>query len=56
MGPDGALYISEDMHGRIWRVTFHGNADAQIAPAPSPKVAAATSGEPGPPEGIHPNE
>jgi glucose/arabinose dehydrogenase/mono/diheme cytochrome c family protein len=55
MGPDGALYISEDTHGRIWRVTFHGNADAQIAPAPSPKVAAASSGEPGPPEGIHPN-
>ena len=28
MGPDGALYISEDMHGRIWRVTYHGAPDA----------------------------
>jgi mono/diheme cytochrome c family protein len=53
MGPDGALYISEDVHGRIWRVTYHGAADA--APAPAPKVAGVTSGEPGPPEGTHPD-
>ena len=24
MGPDGALYISDDVHGRIWRVTYRG--------------------------------
>ena len=54
MGPDGALYISDDWHGRIWRVTYHGDPNAQAAAAPSPKVAATTSGEPGPPEGIHP--
>jgi glucose/arabinose dehydrogenase len=53
MGPDGALYISEDMHGRIWRVTYHGAADAAPAPAPAPKAAGVTSGEPGPPEGTH---
>jgi glucose/arabinose dehydrogenase/cytochrome c5 len=55
MGPDGALYISEDKRGRIWRVTFHGNADTPVAPVPAAKVAAATAGEPGPPEGTHPN-
>ena len=55
MGPDGALYISEDMHGRIWRVTYHGAADAAPAPAPAPKVGGVTSGEPGPPEGTHPD-
>ena len=55
MGPDGALYISDDMHGRIWRVTYHGAADAAPAPAPAPKVAGVTSGEPGPPEGTHPD-
>ena len=55
MGPDGALYISDDMHGRIWRVTYHGAADAAPAPAPAPKAAGATSGEPGPPEGTHPD-
>src|SRR3984885_6551976 len=54
MAPDGALFISDDKHGRIWRVTYHGAADAPIAPAPAPKVAAANVGEPGPPEGCHP--
>jgi glucose/arabinose dehydrogenase/cytochrome c553 len=55
MGPDGALYISDDWHGRIWRVTYHGAPDAAPAPAAAPKAAAATSGEPGPPEGTHPD-
>ena len=55
MGPDGALYISDDWHGRIWRVTYHGDPAAPLAPATSPKVAATTSGEPGPPEGTHPD-
>jgi glucose/arabinose dehydrogenase/mono/diheme cytochrome c family protein len=55
MGPDGALYISEDVHGRIWRVTYHGAADAASAPAPPPKVAGRTSGASGPPEGTHPD-
>ena len=54
VGPDGALYISEDKHGRIWRVTYHGDPDAKVVAGPAPKVAAA-SGEPGPPEGIHPD-
>jgi mono/diheme cytochrome c family protein len=31
-----------------------GDPNAQVAAAPSPKVVATTSGEPGPPEGIHP--
>ena len=55
MGPDGALYISDDVRGRIWRVTFHGAANAKVAPAPPPKIAALSSGEPGPPEGLHPD-
>jgi len=54
VGPDGALYISDDKRGRIWRVTYHGAPDAKVVAAPAPKVAAA-SGEPGPPEGIHPD-
>jgi glucose/arabinose dehydrogenase/mono/diheme cytochrome c family protein len=55
MAPDGALYISDDKHGRIWRVTYNGPADAPLAPAPAPAVVATSSGEPGPPEGIHPD-
>jgi glucose/arabinose dehydrogenase/cytochrome c553 len=53
MAPDGALYISDDTHGRIWRVTYHGAADAALAAAPT--VVASSSGEPGPPEGTHPD-
>ncbi len=59
VGPDGALYISDDAHGRIWRVTFHGDtAITGIEPAPAPTetaVAKARAGDAEPPEGIHPN-
>jgi glucose/arabinose dehydrogenase/mono/diheme cytochrome c family protein len=53
MAPDGAIFISDDAHGRIWRVTYHGAADAQVAAAPAPKVASSSSGDAGPPEGMH---
>jgi glucose/arabinose dehydrogenase/mono/diheme cytochrome c family protein len=56
MAPDGALYISDDVHGRIWRVTYRGDgAPAQLVSAPHPVVAAASSNSPLPPEGIHPD-
>lgn len=55
-GPDGSLYISDDSHGRIWRVTYHGTAAAaKVAAAPAPKVAASHSNSELPPEGIHPD-
>jgi glucose/arabinose dehydrogenase/mono/diheme cytochrome c family protein len=54
-GPDGALYISDDQHGRIWKVTYHGAATAALAPAPEPRVGASTKTEQLPPEGIHPD-
>ena len=41
VGSDGALYISDDNKGRIWRVTYQGPAKAAVAPAPAPKYAAA---------------
>jgi mono/diheme cytochrome c family protein len=56
VGPDGALYISDDTHGRIWRVTFQGNTQTGIEPAPAPQVAvAAPLQSVEPPEGIHPD-
>jgi glucose/arabinose dehydrogenase/mono/diheme cytochrome c family protein len=57
VGPDGALYISDDSHGRIWRVTFRGEiATTGIAPAPAPRIeSTAVSPDVGPPEGIHPD-
>jgi glucose/arabinose dehydrogenase/mono/diheme cytochrome c family protein len=58
VGPDGALYISDDAHGRIWRVVFQGGtAVAGIQPAPAPRNAAVATRtrEVEPPEGIHPD-
>ncbi|MEO8029993.1 MAG: c-type cytochrome [Gemmatimonadota bacterium] len=45
-GPDGAMYISDDVHGRIWRVTYTGSAEAKVAaaPAPAPSAAPAPTG------------
>ncbi|MGO9133112.1 MAG: c-type cytochrome [Methylovirgula sp.] len=56
IGPDGTLYVSDDVHGRIWRVTYQGPADATLAPAAAPDKTAA-NGSPNvlPPEGIHPD-
>ena len=25
MGPDGALYVSDSVHGRIWRIVYEGS-------------------------------
>jgi glucose/arabinose dehydrogenase/mono/diheme cytochrome c family protein len=57
VGPDGALYIADDQGGRIWRVTFTGGNKAVgiAAAAPSPPTTTAATGNPLPPEGIHPN-
>ncbi|MEA2779695.1 MAG: hypothetical protein QOK29_1239 [Rhodospirillaceae bacterium] len=59
VGPDGALYISDDAHGRIWRVVFQGDAAAtEIKPAPAPRAetaAARHGGEVEPPEGVNPD-
>jgi glucose/arabinose dehydrogenase/mono/diheme cytochrome c family protein len=54
-GPDGALYISDDWHGRIWRVTYHGDANATLAAAPAPNAQASSSSNALPPEGVHPD-
>jgi glucose/arabinose dehydrogenase len=56
VGPDGALFISDDSHGRIWRVTFHGaTATTGIEAAPAPRIdTAAAAANVLPPEGIHP--
>jgi mono/diheme cytochrome c family protein len=37
VGPDGALYVSDDVKGRIWRITHLGEgAPTAIAAAPAP--------------------
>ena len=56
MAPDGALYVSDDVHGRIWRVSYRGgDATDRLVSAPKPVVAAASPNSPLPPEGMHPD-
>ena len=59
VGPDGSLYISDDVAGRIYRVVYRGGAGAgrKITPCPS---AASPAGEVSatpskPPEGVNPD-
>ncbi|NKI98233.1 c-type cytochrome [Novosphingobium sp. SG707] len=33
VGPDGALYVADDVRGRIWRITYRGAANAPLTPA-----------------------
>jgi glucose/arabinose dehydrogenase/mono/diheme cytochrome c family protein len=40
VGPDGSLYVSEDTHGKIWRITYRGAADAALQSAKAPVFAA----------------
>jgi glucose/arabinose dehydrogenase len=59
VGPDGALYISDDTGGRIYRVVYRGGSAANAAVAFCPP-ADAPAGSPGgaaerPPEGVHAN-
>src|SRR4029077_715922 len=59
-GPDGSLYVSDDIRGRIYRIAYRGGSEggtAKITPCPS---ATAPAGNPielaaQPPEGTHPD-
>jgi glucose/arabinose dehydrogenase/mono/diheme cytochrome c family protein len=61
VGPDGALYVSDDVRGRIYRIEYKGagfNSGAPaITPCPSPSAPAGGEVEApaGPPEGTHAN-
>ncbi|MDR3409177.1 MAG: c-type cytochrome [Methylovirgula sp.] len=53
--PDGAIFVSDDVHGRIWRLTYHGARSAPIAPAPGTPSTISAADNPAPPEGVHPD-
>jgi glucose/arabinose dehydrogenase/mono/diheme cytochrome c family protein len=60
VGPDGSLYVSDDIRGRIYRIVYKdgvGSGAAAITPCPSASASAGqvmeTSAKP--PEGTHPN-
>ncbi len=66
VGPDGALYVSDDVRGRIYRIVYRGSAgssassgDAEgITPCPSMSAlggSTAAASAAVPPEGINPN-
>ena len=60
VGPDGALYVSDDVHGRIYRIVYRGDAagaEPKYTACPSltagPGEIAQATGKP--PEGTHPD-
>ena len=55
VGPDGALYIADDVAGRIWRITFVGDPATGIEAAVAPAQKAEASPDALPPEGVHPD-
>ena len=61
VGPDGALYVSDDVAGRIYRIVYRGGGDsagAQTVPCPSATDAPggpSTAAQARPPEGTHPD-
>jgi glucose/arabinose dehydrogenase/mono/diheme cytochrome c family protein len=54
-GPDGALYVADDVHGRIWRITYNGDGSDRVASALTPVLTANVSPSALPPEGMHPD-
>jgi glucose/arabinose dehydrogenase/mono/diheme cytochrome c family protein len=43
VGPDGSLYVSDDVRGRIYRIVYRGDQDAKgdaIRPVPCPSASA----------------
>ncbi len=62
VGPDGSLYVADDVRGRIYKIVYKGNAqDAadQAAFRPCPSLTASpgevVQAQAKPPEGTHPN-
>jgi glucose/arabinose dehydrogenase/mono/diheme cytochrome c family protein len=60
VAPDGSLFVSDDVRGRIYRIVYRGGADfsaAKITPCPSATAAPGRIAEAAaePPEGIHPD-
>lgn len=55
VGPDGALYITDDQAGRVWKVTYKGDRSAKIEAAPKAQAAVGSAALTAPPEGMDPN-
>jgi glucose/arabinose dehydrogenase/mono/diheme cytochrome c family protein len=60
VGPDGSLYVSDDIRGRIYRIVYRGSADAGATKVTACPSAASPAGDivgeqAKPPEGTHPD-
>jgi glucose/arabinose dehydrogenase/mono/diheme cytochrome c family protein len=59
VGRDGALYVSDDIRGRIYRIVYRGGVAGGSAITPCPSASApvreAVEAMAQPPEGTHPN-
>lgn len=61
LGPDGSLYVSDDVRGRIYKIIYTGSAvaagKATYTPCPSPNASAGEilQAKAKPPEGTHPD-
>jgi glucose/arabinose dehydrogenase/mono/diheme cytochrome c family protein len=62
VGPDGSLYVSDDVRGRIYRIVYRGGSGAGGAaphytacPSASAPAGSIDSGDARPPEGTHPD-
>jgi glucose/arabinose dehydrogenase/mono/diheme cytochrome c family protein len=62
VGPDGSLYVSDDVRGRIYRIVYRGGSGAESSAAkftPCPHASASAGkisvDEAKPPEGTHPD-
>jgi glucose/arabinose dehydrogenase/mono/diheme cytochrome c family protein len=56
IAPDGDLYVSDDVTGRIWRIAYVGDLNAkELNAAPAVAVEASHETNVLPPEGIHPD-
>src|SRR5580692_692449 len=60
VGPDGSLYVSDDIGGRIYRIVYHGGSEGGAANITACPSLTAPAGNPvevaaQPPEGTHPD-
>jgi mono/diheme cytochrome c family protein len=60
VGPDGALYVSDDVRGRIYRIIYRGGSGSDgtgIRPCPGPSASPGSIAvaDAQPPEGTHPD-
>ena len=65
VGPDGALYVSDDQHGSVYRIVYRGgpgatstaptNASYTPCPPADAPAGAISASDAAPPEGVHAN-